>query len=231
MFDNELRDIEKLSLFLPYLPHGRADRVFEYGNAFPLDAFAYFCISIFDEVTVIDPHSDVLKEICKLDQVGTEYNEIRLWECFKTSVHLNKNDKVVIVSPDKGAQGKVRELVSYYQQKGYDVNIAFGDKIRDVSTGEIKEINVNIDPHIDIENSTFIIADDICDGGGTFLGLASKLKAKGIKNIELYVTHGIFSKGLNIFRGFYDKIHCYQTVSTYVTTKDILDYNTGKETK
>lgn len=221
----------QLTLFLPYLPHGRADRIFEFGNSKPLSAFIHFCVSNFDVVTVIDPHSDYLKKTCDESLLRTEYGEIRQWACFAGQVPIEKDEKVVIVSPDKGAVPKAEETVNYYQQKGYDVNIVFADKIRDLSTGQIQSINVKIDPWIDIENSRFIIADDICDGGGTFLGLSKELREKGAKQVELYVTHGIFSKGLKIFKGFIDKIHCYQTISTYVKQGDIIDFNEGKETK
>jgi phosphoribosylpyrophosphate synthetase len=48
-----------------------------------------------------------------------------------------------------------------------------------------------------------LIVDDICDGGGTFLGisdaLGSRLRSLGDVGgdyiLGLYVTHGIFSKG------------------------------------
>lgn len=41
-----------------------------------------------------------------------------------------------------------------------------------------------------------LIVDDICDGGGTFVGLAKELRAAGATRVYLYVTHGIFSKRL-----------------------------------
>jgi len=41
-----------------------------------------------------------------------------------------------------------------------------------------------------------MIVDDICDGGATFILLAKELYAAGAKEVNLFVTHGIFSKGL-----------------------------------
>jgi ribose-phosphate pyrophosphokinase len=41
-----------------------------------------------------------------------------------------------------------------------------------------------------------LIVDDLCDGGGTFTAHASVLLAAGATAVDLYVTHGIFSKGL-----------------------------------
>lgn len=43
-----------------------------------------------------------------------------------------------------------------------------------------------------------IIVDDLCDGGGTFCGLASELRKSGAKRVDLVVYHGIFSKGVEL---------------------------------
>ena len=67
--------------------------------------------------------------------------------------------------------------------------------------------------------------DDICDGGGTFIPLAQKLKDLGAKEVNLYVTHMIGAKGLDIFKGVVDNVFCYQVVGTYLTMKDVQDYN------
>jgi len=52
-----------------------------------------------------------------------------------------------------------------------------------------------------------LIVDDICDGGGTFLGLAEELKECNSGDLYLAVSHGIFSKGsqtlLDNFKSIY----------------------------
>jgi len=45
-----------------------------------------------------------------------------------------------------------------------------------------------------------LIVDDICDGGMTFKLLARDLLAAGAKEVHPYVTHGIFSKGLDTLK-------------------------------
>ena len=42
-----------------------------------------------------------------------------------------------------------------------------------------------------------MMVDDICDGGGTFCWTASELKKYKPMSVALYVTHGIFSKGVD----------------------------------
>src|SRR6266436_4439963 len=66
-------------------------------------------------------------------------------------------------------------------------------KLRDARTGELSGFGINNDIE---EYEKALIVDDICDGGGTFIGLAELIH--GINpgmELSLYVSHGIFSKG------------------------------------
>lgn len=47
-----------------------------------------------------------------------------------------------------------------------------------------------------LNDKNILIVDDICDGGATFMLLTKDLYKRGAKSINLFVTHGIFSKGL-----------------------------------
>jgi len=65
-------------------------------------------------------------------------------------------------------------------------------KTRDQSTGHITDYKLSGE----VEGKSVLIVDDICDGGMTFKLLAEELMEAGAVHINLYVTHGIFSKGL-----------------------------------
>lgn len=65
------------------------------------------------------------------------------------------------------------------------------------------------------------------DGAGTFIPLAEKLKEAGASQVDLYVTHGIFAKGLDILKEFIDNVYCYQIVGNYITPKDLINFNKG----
>ena len=43
-----------------------------------------------------------------------------------------------------------------------------------------------------------LIVDDLTDAGGTFILTAKELLSNGVKEIGLYTTHGIYSKGTEI---------------------------------
>ena len=49
----------------------------------------------------------------------------------------------------------------------------------------------------ELASKQVIIFDDLCDGGGTFIGAVAPLKEKGAEFITLAITHGLFSKGVD----------------------------------
>jgi ribose-phosphate pyrophosphokinase len=66
----------------------------------------------------------------------------------------------------------------------------------------------------------FVIIDDICDGGATFIGIAEAIHnfRKDYKcifgKIDLIVTHGVFSKGFTELTKCIDNIYCTNSVKT-----------------
>lgn len=208
-------------LNLPYLPHGRADRVFEHGNAHPLAIFLDTC-EPFSEVFITDPHNlDIVNHYPNVTVIPQS-------QCFIELVRdIQSGD--VLVSPDKGAVRKIEELHGRLHNRGITTFLVKADKKRDVSTGRIIETVLPGDANV--KGKRCVIVDDILDAGGTFIPLAQKLKDAGASSVELYVTHGIFAKGLNLFKGVIDKLHVYGTVGTYVTQQDITNFNEGKVTK
>lgn len=206
-------------LFVPYLPEARADRVFKKGNALPLENTISWLASLgFEEVTCYDVHSKVALDLAEqygLNLVNQEQHSIALGQ-FKSKM---KNS--IIVSPDKGAIEKSSKVADKLGTTVLQV-----DKKRCINTGRILSVDV---PEGDYSGKAFTICDDICDGGGTFLPIAHKLKEMGAKEVNLYVTHGIFAKGLEIFEDYVDKLFVVNIVGDYVTTHDIQKFNLRKE--
>ena len=62
-----------------------------------------------------------------------------------------------------------------------------------------------------IKIDNYLIVDDIIDGGRTFIELSKELVRKGIdkSQINLYVTHGIFSKGFTELDKHFNKVYCH----------------------
>lgn len=117
------------------------------------------------------------------------------------------NNKFYLISPDAGSNKKIFDLAKLID---YDGEIIRCDKLRDIVTGNIIETIVYKD---DLNGKDCLIVDDICDGGRTFIQLATALKQKNCGKIYLIVTHGIFSSGFDDLSDNIDGIFCTNSVS------------------
>lgn len=193
-------DTNPIHLFMPYCPYGRQDRACVAGESFSLKTFAALINAMnFASVTIIDPHSDVVEGVFNNVKIIRQFDVINNYLEFGKRV-LNGDIGTIFCSPDAGANKKTAELAKYFNHAEF----IRADKLRELSTGKIKETIVYAD---DLKGAEVVIADDICDGGRTFTELAKVLKAKGAAKVILYVTHGIFSKGVEeLFKGGIDEI-------------------------
>ncbi len=197
---NALRQIDNtpIRLFLPKVPYAQQDRVCVDGESHSLRAFADIINNLnFERVTIIDPHSDVAGAVINNVKIISQLDVINKFEKF----HVVMRGNPVIVSPDAGANKKTSSIAAYFGHNSF----VRADKLRDLSNGQIKETIVYSDK---LENKTAVIIDDICLAGGTFIALAKELKRKGAAKVILYVTHGVFNKGVEILHeGGIDSIY------------------------
>ena len=109
----------------------------------------------------------------------------------KSLLKEEKKMKFTIVSPDHGGAVRARRLAELITK---EIKIAIVDKRR---TGpNVSEIVGLLG---DVKDKNCIIYDDIIDTGGTIIKAANYLKEKGAKKIYIAATHGLFSKGFDIF--------------------------------
>lgn len=197
-----------IELFLPYTPYARQDRTCVGGESFSLKVFADLLNSLnFEKVTVFDPHSHVIEACINKVKVVSQYQIISKWEGFKRRIFQG----TIFVSPDAGANKKTSEIAGYFQHKEF----IRADKLRDLSNGNIKETVVYCD---NLKGEDVVILDDICDGGRTFIELAKVLKKKNSGKVILYVTHGIFSQGLDVlYKNGIDEIWTTNSFKTEFT--------------
>ncbi|WP_322960375.1 ribose-phosphate pyrophosphokinase [Mycoplasmopsis cynos] len=105
-------------------------------------------------------------------------------------------EKFTVVSPDHGGTVRARKLAELIADT---VQICIIDKRRiGVNQTEVMGILGNI------ENQNAVIIDDIIDTGGTILKAVETLKANGAKKVIVAATHGIFTKGFEIFENHPD---------------------------
>lgn len=165
-------------LRLDYLPYGRQDKAISNTTTFGLATFAALLNSLnFVNVICLDPHSDAAK--LRINNFMFWYPEAEWNDRLKP--------KTLVCFPDRGAREKYRE---YF---GSNETI-YAEKCRDPLIGEVSWLELHGDP----KGRDVLIIDDICDGGATFIAVTKALKEKGAKSVELFVSHGIFSKGTRV---------------------------------
>lgn len=192
-------------LIIPYLPYGRQDRVTDPYGAFSLKVMAELLNNLyFEEIVTFDCHSPVTNALINNLHEVTQDEIIKRY----APVEFVNNiiNQSIIIAPDAGAAKKAYTIASHYKRP-----FAVAEKIRDIKTGEI------LHTKIDAGGKCALIMDDICDGGRTFIELTKALRTNGFEKVYLYVTHGIFSKGLGVFDGLID--HIYMT-NTFIEQRD-----------
>ena len=213
--------VEKISLYVPYFLGSRSDRKFEDGSIHYLKQVICPIINSqgFDKVTVIDPHSDVLEAL--LNNYVKESN----WELVGHALHnIATREKICLVSPDAGAYKKIFDVAKEFKID----RIITASKVRDITTGEILRTEIpTLDQHADIK---YVIIDDICDGGRTFIELAKAIKgSRPTAKIYLVVTHGIFSNGFYELSQYFEKIYTTNSVQNFTDIEFDSDYTVSKE--
>src|SRR3990167_5040219 len=196
-----------LNLFIPYFLGARQDRVCNDGESLTVKVVADIINSLgFNNVSIFDPHSDVTPALIKNCNVIKNHNFVR--ECLNDINKDKSMQDIYLISPDAGANKKILEL----SKNTYSSPIIKCDKTRDIKTGRLMGFEIYTS---DLKNSDCIIVDDICDGGGTFIGLAKELKIKNCGDLYLIVSHGIFSKGFNELLKLFKTIYFTDSINTY----------------
>ena len=171
-----------------YLMGMRMDRVMDFNRPFTLkivmDMLWHYNAS---SIRVLEPHSEVYHRL-----------NPRAEELFISTKGLPTNwVNCQIVYPDKGAS----ERYSFHYSM--DLPVIRCSKERNVSTGKITSIK--IDNPQDIKDKPLLIIDDLCDGGGTFCGIAECFKKIGIPKdrLNISVVHMVNPKGIeNLSKNF-----------------------------
>lgn len=207
-------------LVMPYIPGARQDRINPTGDVlFTLKSVSMMVKDRFDTVVVLDPHSpEAVKRIGRIRTVTYPQSEI---------AKLLPNIYDGIIAADKGGVQRATEMAD-----AMGVEVYLGGKTRDVSTGKLSGFTLEVPFEGFYEGAHMLVVDDICDGGGTFNGLAEKIHEQGA-TADLYVSHGIFSKGTKALEENYGEIFTTDSlagsernnVTVLAVVKEMENYN------
>jgi ribose-phosphate pyrophosphokinase len=200
--------VTDIELYVPYFIGGRSDRLFGYGGVNYLKQVIAPIMGSqgYSKVYVMDPHSDVLEAVINNFAKYTNYKLVK----FALENIDNKDDaqsRICLVSPDAGAYKKIFDVAKEFGI----LNIITANKVRDLKTGNIIRTEIpTLDQHNDLK---YVIVDDICDGGRTFVELAKVMKdSRPTAKIYLVVTHGIFSAGFELLEQYFDGIYTTNSI-------------------
>lgn len=202
-------------LQMNYVPFSRQDRCTNPGEAFSLKVFCDCINSLgFQTIYIQDPHSDVTPALLNHCVVMPQWDLLAIPVLQGTgTAHF------YLVAPDAGALKKTHKLAQQFNTPRFK-GIIETSKQRDTKTGNITGTVVHASSLISYLRDgdhkypiTYVMVDDICDGGRTFIELAKELRAMGACTVHLYVTHGFFTKGKDVFRGIIDRVEAVNDYS------------------
>ena len=164
-----------------YLMSMRMDRVMDFNRPFTLKIVLNILKNCNAEtIEILEPHSDVYYDY----RFGGKFTELYIEDSPSNTVWHGYQ----MVLPDAGAKERYD-----YQYVGTALTCS---KVRDLTTGKILEIKID-NPEA-ISDKPLLILDDLCDGGGTFCGIAKAFNALGIpkERLNIAVTHMVNPKGI-----------------------------------
>lgn len=192
-------------LILPYLPGARADK----GTPTGASVYAIFLNNlIVNQIITLDPHSPFMPD--RLNVLTVFPVERIIARELGDRGDSRGHPYVGVIAPDAGAHARAAAAA-----RVLGVPVYTAGKTRNQETGELTGFTCEPLPGA----GKLLVVDDICDGGGTFIGLA---KATGLPadRLDLWVTHGIFSKGVSTLLYYFDEIHMTDSYPTPFWTTD-----------
>ena len=166
-------------LVIPCIPGARQDRIKWEGDMLFTLKFVAKAINQqgFDRVVTVDPHS--MATTALIDRLMVEDQALVYWR-----LYLQGSPWDGVIAPDRGAMERAERAANLFGVPAY-----FGVKHRDPETNKLSGFSID-----GLESGKhYLVVDDLCDGGGTFMGLADKILRAGAR-ADLFVTHGLFTK-------------------------------------
>ena len=174
----------QLRLVLPYLPGARDDKGYRGAEKYVrLIGQVSMCA-----IHTFDPHSGFMLNKFRY---GNSHDSVSA-----VQAAFDRQTLAGIIAPDKGASQRAKAVA-----KAMDLPCFHAEKTRDQATGKLSGFTCQPLP----DTGRLLVVDDICDGGGTFMGLA-EVTGLPPERLALWVSHGIFSGNAIWLRDHYGEI-------------------------
>lgn len=171
-------EAHSITAVLPYLAYSRQDKK-EYQRSYATALIGELLkTSGVDQVLTVDVHSLHVKQLFPIPLISLSPAKIFAEEVQKLSIK-----DITIVAPDEGA---IKRAEAVRREAGVKNELAYLIKKRAVNGIKLLDLHGKL-------SKTVVIVDDILDTGKTLLACCEKLQEKGVRNIYIMVTHGLFS--------------------------------------
>ena len=172
---------KEIAVIVPYYGYARQDRKAAARQPITAKLVAdMLMIAGIDRIVTVDLHAQQIQGFFDIATDDLTFIPL-IAKYFENK--FNKEDNIVVVSPDHGGTVRARRLA-----ERLEAPIAIIDKRR--PRANVVEVSNVIG---DVKDKTCIVVDDICDTGGSLVAGVNLLKEHGAKEIYTCVTHGVFS--------------------------------------
>lgn len=185
--------VEVVEIEIFYLMSMRCDRLFSFEQPFSLKIVADV-INSFNakNIHIYEPHSHRCLGMIKNSKgfLLKGLGKVDLKDC-------------ILCFPDNGAYER---YFKYNELAITLLNPIICNKSRDVTSGKLLNFEIaNMGEYQ--EGQSILVIDDLCDGGGTFCGIAELLRPLNPQSISLFVTHAVQKNGIEKVAKYYDKVY------------------------
>lgn len=227
------------SVVVTYLTAARSDRVFNLYQSLDLEIVMSMLdklTSEAEEVIILDPHN--FKAIKRLSQNKSKYKNISIHaesvsefqdDLIANIFGFHQKGKIVVVYPDEITFKRLPKTNKKYMvfneiSEKNDKKLKPEKFCQDASMFISSTNNTIFDENEIIETLKYkpeyqyIIVDDLCDDGSTFINIAKWFEESGIDpktHISLLVTHMVQNEGLNLMCNIF---------KTVITTNSYCEY-------
>jgi len=173
---------KRLSLVAPYLSYMRQDKSFHAEEAISQQIIGQWLNELFDDLVTVDPH---LHRVTNLDTVIPNTNNMVLTAAPLLGEFIKSLKKdIFLVGPDEESLQWVKQVASIC-----DASYAVATKTRHSDA----DVSIQL-PKMKFQNQHVILIDDVLSTGNTVAQTAIQLYSAGAKQVDVLVTHALFSK-------------------------------------
>lgn len=178
--------VEKISVIMPYYPYARADKKDK--SRVPISsAVIANILNMMDVNNIIslDLHAGQIQGL-----FDRGFHNLYIVKYMAEFLHnnLKLSNNYVMVSPDVGSVSRIKAYAELFK-----MNFVILNKERDYTKpGTVMKSTIVGEPDLYV-GKTAIVGDDIGDTMGTLIKAVDELVSKGVKDVIIFLSHGVFS--------------------------------------